>query len=178
MVGSGGGEGFAGEDLEAELTMYRSGSAPPTVEGSLTAVGGASSGFGFASEEEIRSDPDYVSYYYTHVKLNPRLPPPTLSKEEWVSTKRVVGGIGDRRKPSRVEEGIGNLGLAGDWSCRGDGLMGLSLEREKSFTDILQVILSSITFLLNFLVIFKNYICGCSYYASPYTHFFNSGVEM
>nr|CAD1817649.1 unnamed protein product [Ananas comosus var. bracteatus] len=138
MVGSGGGEGFAGEDLEAELTMYRSGSAPPTVEGSLTAVGGASSGFGFASEEEIRSDPDYVSYYYTHVKLNPRLPPPTLSKEEWVSTKRVVGGIGDRRKPSRVEEGISNLGLAGEWSCRGDGLMGLSLEREKSFADILQ----------------------------------------
>ncbi|OAY69072.1 Pumilio, partial [Ananas comosus] len=133
MVGSGGGEGFAGEDLEAELTMYRSGSAPPTVEGSLTAVGGVSSGFGFASEEEIRSDPDYVSYYYTHVKLNLGSTPDSIQGGVGIDEKGCGG-----RKPSRVEEGISNLGLGGEWSCRGDGLMGLSLEREKSFADILQ----------------------------------------
>ena len=111
-------------EREKELNLYRSGSAPPTVEGSLNAVGGlfdtaaasALSGFkknsgkGFASEDELRSDPSYVNYYYSNVNLNPRLPPPLLSKEDWRFSQRLhgsgaggaagsaVGGIGDRRK--------------------------------------------------------------------------------
>ncbi|KAL0390228.1 UNVERIFIED_CONTAM: Pumilio3 [Sesamum calycinum] len=80
------------DDLEKELNLYRSGSAPPTVEGSLSAVGGLfnhgvtgaggsvssafaefarnKSGNGFLSEEELRSDPAYLSYYYSNVNLN------------------------------------------------------------------------------------------------------------
>ncbi|PON45819.1 Coatomer beta subunit [Parasponia andersonii] len=110
-------------EREKELNLYRSGSAPPTVEGSLNAVGGlfdaasALSGFkknsgkGFMSEEELRSDPAYVNYYYSNVNLNPRLLPPLLSKEDWRFSQRLhgggaasagggpaVGGIGDRRK--------------------------------------------------------------------------------
>jgi len=70
------------DDLERELNLYRSGSAPPTVEGSLSAVGGlfgggsggggggstfseftaSKNGNEFASEEELRSDPAYLSY--------------------------------------------------------------------------------------------------------------------
>lgn len=110
-------------EREKELNPYRSGSAPPTVEGSLNAVGGlfdesALSGFtkngskGFSSEEELRADPAYLSYYHANVNLNPRLPPPLRSKEDWRFAQQrlqgggggggsVVGGIGDRRKGGR-----------------------------------------------------------------------------
>ncbi|KAK1428705.1 hypothetical protein QVD17_17544 [Tagetes erecta] len=124
-------------EYEKELNMYRSGSAPPTVEGSLSAVGSLfgnnnrnnnnnnnnnnnlafsefAGGNGFMSEEELRADPAYVSYYYSNVNLNPRLPPPLLSKEDYRFTQRLqggggagLGGIGDRRKASRTDGGGG-----------------------------------------------------------------------
>ncbi|VFQ81198.1 unnamed protein product [Cuscuta campestris] len=108
-------------DRERELSIYRSGSAPPTVEGSLSAFGGilgaGGGNFNGVSEEELRSDPAYISYYYSNVNLNPRLPPPLLSKEDWRSAQRLqgagasnggggggsqlsLGGIGDRRRVS------------------------------------------------------------------------------
>ncbi|KAH9609757.1 hypothetical protein KSS87_012747, partial [Heliosperma pusillum] len=121
-------------EQERELNRLRSGSAPPTVDGSLSAVGGLfsnsnsnSNGNGVfseltqrkdsnnvaMSEEELRSDPAYLSYYYSKVNLNPRLPPPLLSKEDWRLTQSlqgggtVVGGIGDRRKVDKTENGPG-----------------------------------------------------------------------
>ncbi|KAJ0738042.1 putative armadillo-like helical, nucleic acid binding NABP, pumilio domain-containing protein [Helianthus annuus] len=116
------------DDREKELSMYRSGSAPPTVEGSLSAVGGLfnsghgqsnglglsefANGNGLLSEDELRADPAYVSYYYTNVNLNPRLPPPLVSKEDWRFTQRLqggggsgLGGIGDKRKGNRADVG-------------------------------------------------------------------------
>ncbi|KAK8463523.1 hypothetical protein SEVIR_1G374800v4 [Setaria viridis] len=109
-----------------DLSIFRSGSAPPTVEGSRTAIGalfsgpplhvntlggGSSSGVGvdMLTEEEIRSHPAYLSYYYSNEHLNPRLPPPMVSKEDWRAAQRfqaVSGGIGDRRRrPSEVGGG-------------------------------------------------------------------------
>lgn len=116
---------------ERDLNMFRSGSAPPTVEGSLTAVGslfgnpnfvqidnshsdGISSTNGVLTEEAIRSHPAYLSYYYSHENLNPRLPPPLLSKEDWRVAQRLhsggssFGGIGDLRK-NLVDDGSGSL---------------------------------------------------------------------
>lgn len=110
-----------------ELSMFRSGSAPPTVEGSRTAIGslfsgppahvnnlgsGSSSGIGvdMLTEEEIRSHPAYLSYYYSNEHLNPRLPPPMISKEDWRAAQRfqaMSGGTGDRRRWSS-EVGSGN----------------------------------------------------------------------
>ncbi|KAL6977382.1 hypothetical protein U1Q18_026182 [Sarracenia purpurea var. burkii] len=155
-------------DRDRELSKYRSGSAPPTVEGSLSAVGGlfihggggggagAAADFGGLSEEELRSDPAYISYYYSNVNLNPRLPPPLLSKEDWRSAQRLqgtgtssgLGGIGDRRKMSRGADDGGYNGslfsmqpefngkredngsesrkLQGVSEWGGDGLIGLS----------------------------------------------------
>lgn len=179
----------AGErERERELSMFRSGSAPPTIEGSLNAISGLLRGDGEAavavapipvaetlnghgsllSEEELRADPAYLSYYYSHGNLNPRLPPPVLSKEDWRSTQRlkagVVGGIGDRRKTGQEDAGQGtgtavgrslflqhsvseqeeearnDEGGAAEWvDGGGDGLIGLSLGRQRSFADILQV---------------------------------------
>ena len=125
------------DDRERELNIYRSGSAPPTVEGSLSAVGGFFGGAagapatgapvaflefqgtkdvnGITSEEEVRSDPAYLSYYYSNVNLNPRLPPPLLSKEDWRFQQRLkggasaLGGIGDRRKVNRTDDNGGRL---------------------------------------------------------------------
>ncbi|KAF5727372.1 Pumilio 2 isoform 1 [Tripterygium wilfordii] len=149
-------------DHERELTLYRSGSAPPSVEGSLSAVGGLFGGIGggsgaafaeFSSEEELRSDPAYLSYYYSNVNLNPRIPPPLLSKEDWRFAQRLkgsgpmLGGIGDTRKVNRADNGGGSRSLlsmppgfdsrkpessevepekvhgTGEWG--GDGLIGL-----------------------------------------------------
>ncbi|KAF6150307.1 hypothetical protein GIB67_034006 [Kingdonia uniflora] len=107
-------------DRERELNVYRSGSAPPTVQGSLAAVGGLFGGGGQSgvnsslTDDEIRSDPAYLSYYYSNGNLNPRLPPPLLSKEDWrVAQRSGLGGIGDRRRVSNnnhVGEG-GNRSL-------------------------------------------------------------------
>ncbi|KAG8054772.1 hypothetical protein GUJ93_ZPchr0001g31710 [Zizania palustris] len=169
---------------ERELNMFRSGSAPPTIEGSLNAISGLLHGGGEAaviaapipdaetlnrhsgllSEDELRADPAYLSYYYSHGNLNPRLPPPVLSKEDWRSTQRlkagVVGGIGDRRKVlqetghepalgrsmflqnsgfDQEEDTRKDVGGAAEWvDGGGDGLIGLSLGRQRSFADILQ----------------------------------------
>ncbi|GLT93234.1 hypothetical protein SLE2022_110350 [Rubroshorea leprosula] len=107
---------------ERDLNMYRSGSAPPTVEGSLSAVGSlfGNSGLGdindigsagnqngMLSEDEIRSHPAYLSYYYSHENINPRLPPPLLSKEDWRVAQRFQGGFGgieDWRNKSIVDD--------------------------------------------------------------------------
>lgn len=105
-------------DRERDLNIFRSGSAPPTVEGSLSAVGSlfrnsdsrefnhstSNNINGVLSEDEIRSHPAYLSYYYSHDNINPRLPPPLLSKEDWRIAQRFraggssFGGIGDWRK--------------------------------------------------------------------------------
>ncbi|KAH9306733.1 hypothetical protein KI387_011137, partial [Taxus chinensis] len=72
-----------------EVIPNRSGSAPPTVEGSLTSLGGIfprqNSSFesnweggggaveNFELEDELRGDTEYLAYHYSH-NLNPRLP--------------------------------------------------------------------------------------------------------
>ncbi|XP_027329940.1 pumilio homolog 2-like isoform X2 [Abrus precatorius] len=168
-------KGDYGEDLgvqrERELARLRSGSAPPTVEGSLTAVGGlfeaspavGAGGFGggrgFGSEEELRADPAYANYYYSNVNLNPRLPPPTGSKEDWRFGRRLrggskVGGIGDgdsslfsvqpagfdgKEEESGVKHSKG--GAAAEWGGD-DGLIGLPAlglgSRQRSIAELFQ----------------------------------------
>lgn len=164
-------EAQAAADLEKELSICRSGSAPPTVEGSLNSIGGLFNDSALlgtkntgnnqgvlASEEELRADPAYVNYYYSNGNLNPRLPPPFLSKEDWRSAQRLqggnpvaVGGIGDRRK----ENGSGNRSLfavqpgfgggkddgGGEWG--GEGLIGLQGlgglgNRQRSIAEMIQ----------------------------------------
>ncbi|CAL9072478.1 unnamed protein product [Musa acuminata var. zebrina] len=105
-------------DLNRDELNFRSGSAPPTVEGSRTAfrslfehdvfaetprlVGGQDSGE-LLSEEDLRSHPAYLSYYYSNENLNPRMPPPAISKEDWRVQQRfragasLLGGVGDSR---------------------------------------------------------------------------------
>ncbi|VFQ98219.1 unnamed protein product [Cuscuta campestris] len=174
------------DDLEKELNLYRSGSAPPTVEGSFTAAGGllrqgggtgfggvgfspvqefarSENGNGFLSDDELRSHPAYSSYYYANVNLNPRLPPPLMSKEDWRFAKRLQGGnsvVGDRtnvnnngssttgRSPlsmppgfNATKEEIKNESVASvEWGSDGlIGLQGLGLgANQKSIAEIFQ----------------------------------------
>ncbi|KAL0740859.1 hypothetical protein Bca4012_082372 [Brassica carinata] len=151
------------DELERELNLYRSGSAPPTVDGSFSAFSGApfldfSKGNGFGGDDdEIRKDPDYLSYYYANMKLNPRLPPPLMSREDLRVAQRVKGlggGIGDRRKgddtrslfsmppgfeqmKQQQHEFEQEKASSSEWDA--NGLIGLDLGgKQKSFADIFQ----------------------------------------
>lgn len=169
-------------DQERDLNIFRSGSAPPTVDGSINAVGGILGQEVRAGvldllesqnrnepsyEEELRSHPAYFSYYYSHVNLNPRLPPPLLSKEDSRSIHRLQVGrsaterFGNRRTMNRWDEG-GSVSLLSqqlmltpeelavdprevpekrEWLDNTEaGLVQYSLGRQKSFADDLQVI--------------------------------------
>ncbi|KAI5065921.1 hypothetical protein GOP47_0018545 [Adiantum capillus-veneris] len=96
---------------------HRSGSAPPSVQGSLAAIGGllpagvdfeaspiANSGSGSGvdiidSEQELRSDPAYLAYYYSHINFNPRLPPPIISRDNYILAQRLASNnFSDKRK--------------------------------------------------------------------------------
>lgn len=89
----------------------RSGSAPPTVEGSTTSFHAlmdpknstlsiANSEFlDCESEEQMRTDPAYIAYYYANVNLNPRLPPPLLSREN-LHLVRLMGSFGIKKLTS------------------------------------------------------------------------------
>lgn len=115
---------------ERDLNIFRSGSAPPTVEGSLSAVGGLlrNSDFGevncrgsningLLTEDEIRSHPSYLSYYYSQDNNNPRLPPPLVSKEDWRVAQRFQAGgssferFGDWKKKLGTNGDISSLFL-------------------------------------------------------------------
>jgi pumilio RNA-binding family len=189
----------ATSEIEKELNIYRSGSAPPTVEGSLSSIGGLFDGTGipgiknsnrggFLSEEVLRSDPAYVNYYYSNVNLNPRLPPPSLSKEDWRFAQRLHGSgggsnsvVGDRRRGSRGGENEGHRSLFAvqpgfgggmeengnengvEWG--GDGLIGLPGlglgSRQKSIAEIIQVKPENFCFFLfRFVLVFGRLIVG------------------
>ncbi|KAJ3672169.1 hypothetical protein LUZ60_006890 [Juncus effusus] len=154
-----------------DLNMYRSGSAPPTVEGSRTAFGGLFEGTNNGNsnnnnqssvldeEDEdymMRSHPAYLSYYYSNENVNPRLPPPIVSREDWRAAQRFhaggggsvevgggaaaglgggqrFGGVGDRRRKVGFEESS----LFAQQPSMGSDI-GLLGSRRKSFVDALQ----------------------------------------
>nr|ABW81162.1 PMpt5-1 [Capsella rubella] len=167
------------DEIERELNLYRSGSAPPTVDGSVSAAGGlfngggrapflefggGNKGNGFGSDdEELRKDPAYLSYYYANMKLNPRLPPPLMSREDLRVAQRVkgssnvLGGVGDRRnvnesrslfsKPPGFDqmkqhefEAEKTSASSSEWDANGlIGLPSLGIGgKQKSFADMFQ----------------------------------------
>ncbi|KAL6619818.1 hypothetical protein ACP70R_034957 [Stipagrostis hirtigluma subsp. patula] len=123
------GEVFGAAEAERDFEVFRSGSAPPTVEGAMGAAAAAAGSL--LLDDELRADPAYQSYYYSSAHLNPRLPPPLLSKEDWRSSQHRLrssglGGIGDgRRQPA----------AAGDGTV---GLPGIDLGRQRSFSSVFQ----------------------------------------
>ncbi|XP_021761946.1 pumilio homolog 5-like isoform X2 [Chenopodium quinoa] len=78
---------------QTRMMPSRSGSAPPTIEGSIvgfqafmdqqnSSLTSSSNEFlDCEPEEQMRTDPAYIQYYYANVNLNPRLPPPLISRE-------------------------------------------------------------------------------------------------
>lgn len=146
----------------------RSGSAPPSVEGSFAALrnllkqqeGSFSRSIeNYGSEEEIRSDPGYVAYYLSNINLNPRLPPPLISRENQ-HLLRHLGGDGNNLSPTASWDDMGvrysllasRTALSThreepeDEASSGEQLTYASLPgHRKSFADIIQVQLDSIT---------------------------------
>ncbi|XP_066361931.1 pumilio homolog 1-like [Miscanthus floridulus] len=134
MAARGGEAAFGAADADrGDFEVFRSGSAPPTVEGALGAAAAAGGG-GLLVDDELRSDPVYQSYYYSNAHLNPRLPPPLLSKEDWRSSHHRLrssagfGGIGDgRRQQQQASAAEGTVGLPG-----------IDLGRQRSFSTVFQ----------------------------------------
>jgi pumilio RNA-binding family len=124
------GEAFGAEADRGDFEVFRSGSAPPTVEGAMSAAAAAADSLFL--DDELRADPAYQSYYYSNAHLNPRLPPPLLSKEDWRSSRHRLrssglGGIGDgRRQPPPAQATV--------------GLPGIDLARQRSFSTVFQVL--------------------------------------
>jgi hypothetical protein len=84
-----------------------------------SAGGGGGEGGGgdvLDAEQEQRSDPAYLVYYYNNINLNPRLPPPIISWENYRLAQRlqsgmggvVGGGIGDKRKLRSMDDSSSN----------------------------------------------------------------------
>uniref|UniRef100_A0A7N0TYU2 PUM-HD domain-containing protein n=1 Tax=Kalanchoe fedtschenkoi TaxID=63787 RepID=A0A7N0TYU2_KALFE len=108
---------------------HRSGSAPPSMEGSFAAIenllarseSGLSTSFENMSmencetEEQLRSDPAYLAYYFANVNLNPRLPPPLVSRESR-RLVRHIGALGNNTKLNSFDDG-------GDGSLRPRGFL-------------------------------------------------------
>ncbi|XP_050878748.1 pumilio homolog 1 [Lathyrus oleraceus] len=147
-------------DRENEVLRLRSGSAPPTVDGSSTAFKGLYGGSpvsyrgerGFGSEEELRADPAYANYYYMNANLNPRFPPPLVSKEDWRFSQRRMNGEGRRLNGEGGENVNGERSIfsmqaggvngkvdGAEWGGD-DGLIGLTAlglgSRQRSIADI------------------------------------------
>ncbi|KAL5974181.1 hypothetical protein ACLOJK_030844 [Asimina triloba] len=109
--------GFSGNGKDA--VPSRSGSAPPSIEGSLAAVGNLigqqhsslevnmaslnSAIENCESEEQLRADPAYLAYYWANVNLNPRLPPPLISREKRRLAHH-IGGFGDNWKSTSFDD--------------------------------------------------------------------------
>ena len=107
-----------------ESVPDRSGSAPPSMEGSLAALGNligqqrgnfdASVGNldsvtgSSTSEEQLRADHAYFDYYGSKVNLNKRLPPPIVSRESRRFMNR-VGKVKEWRVVSQDDSNKGSL---------------------------------------------------------------------
>ncbi|KAL7162901.1 hypothetical protein ACSBR2_043217 [Camellia fascicularis] len=113
---------------QSNMVPNRSGSAPPSMEGSFAAFGNlmaqqssnlnsslasfSSSTENYESEEQLRADPAYFTYYYSNVNLNPRLPPPIISEENRCLVGQ-MGGFGNNwRLTSFDDSGNGSLHFA------------------------------------------------------------------
>jgi pumilio RNA-binding family len=111
--------------LNSGHVPQRSGSAPPSVEGSLRAMdrlldlptspkGGRSSKPESGEEDVLdaeeaqRADPKYLVYYYNNINLNPRLPPPLISWNNYRLAQRLQSGMGagglDKKKLRSMDD--------------------------------------------------------------------------
>lgn len=112
----------------SNIAPNRSGSAPPSIEGSFAAFGdlinkqplsnssltALSSGLeSFQSEDLLQAYPLYSTYYHLNSDLNPRLPPPNMSRKS-IHLAHHKGVSGNNwRLPSVDGHGSGSMYVPG-----------------------------------------------------------------
>ncbi|KAL2340320.1 hypothetical protein Fmac_008260 [Flemingia macrophylla] len=105
-----------------DVAPNRSGSAPPSMEGSFLAIenllaqqnttqNASSSTLSSImqmqqceSEEQLRADPAYLAYYSSNVNLNPRLPPPLTSWENRHLGRHIIGSFRNNWRLSTADD--------------------------------------------------------------------------
>ncbi|KAM6562760.1 hypothetical protein CsatB_022758 [Cannabis sativa] len=113
---------------QADLVPNRSGSAPPSMEGSFAAIRSLlieqniswnssldnlkSKLRKLESEEQVRSDPAYLAYYFSNMNLNVRLPPPIISKENRDLLLHIRSFRNNLKSTSTDDSGNGSLHLS------------------------------------------------------------------
>ncbi|XP_023739599.1 pumilio homolog 5 [Lactuca sativa] len=106
-----GSKGQRFNERKTNIPPNRSGSAPPSIEGSFAAIENLMFRQHFVtdvtnvpeSEEQLRADPSYFAYYWAHVNLNPRLPPPLVSGENR-NIFRNIRNTGNNRKMTSFDD--------------------------------------------------------------------------
>ncbi|KAK7329233.1 hypothetical protein VNO77_23385 [Canavalia gladiata] len=130
-----------------DVAPNRSGSAPPSMEGSFLAIENllpqlnATQDASLAtlsramqkceSEEQLRADPAYLAYYSSNVNLNPRLPPPLTSWENLRLGRHIGSFRNNWRLSSADDSGKSSLPLPQTQRT-------LSTHKEESEDDSLQ----------------------------------------
>ncbi|XP_027339375.1 pumilio homolog 6, chloroplastic-like isoform X2 [Abrus precatorius] len=110
-----------------DVAPSRSGSAPPSMEGSYLAIENllplqnTTQNASLAtlsramqtceSEEQLRADPAYLAYYSSNVNLNPRLPPPLTSRENHHLVRHIGSFRNNWRLCSTDDSGKNSLPL-------------------------------------------------------------------
>ncbi|KAL2970730.1 hypothetical protein AAZX31_15G155900 [Glycine max] len=110
-----------------DVAPNRSGSAPPSIEGSFLAIENllpqhnTTQNASFAnlssamqnceSEEQLRADPAYLAYYNSNVNLNPRLPPPLTSWENRHLGRHIISFRNNWRMSTTDDSGKSSLHL-------------------------------------------------------------------
>ncbi|XP_009379217.1 pumilio homolog 5 isoform X1 [Pyrus x bretschneideri] len=119
------GHGFKRE--RAEVIPSRSGSAPPSMEGSFSSIENLLSQQNSSmktsltnlnntvdnveNEEKLRSDPAYMAYYLSNMNLNAKLPPPLTVRENH-HVVRHSGGLGTKGRLTSLDDSARSLHLS------------------------------------------------------------------
>ncbi|KAL6343159.1 hypothetical protein AAG906_020948 [Vitis piasezkii] len=139
-----------------DVAPNRSGSAPPSMEGSFAAIENlmspqnSSLNARYANlnsfiencepEEQLRADPAYLAYYCSKINLNPRLPPPLISWEDRRTLSTHKEESEDDRSPQKPSDDWEDQSSA-FWSGQDAALLA---GQHRSSVDLIQYTISFI----------------------------------
>lgn len=112
-----------GSPLTNDFSGVFLGSTPPAISSLSHSPENSSLLLDLSAEERFRSDPAYVKYYYANKNINPRLPPPIMSRDHvrtiWLERQNILNNDAFRSDsqvipdPSDNSDALGMLNMFG-----------------------------------------------------------------